>query len=291
MLYGIPYFQGDLADYIIKYDSSINLFYLSFLIYIPLLWFIVAQNTKRCHDRGNSGYYQFIPFYCLWLIFGDGENGSNQYGEDPWNDQINDFLSRQAKYKENGDNKRIETNNTINRDKSISNKLDISELNVVQNVDANENYEEDDIVTLEQWEKQDELYREELAYKSFESTKPDYKDYYEKHLIERFKNIMINNFASNKEQELNQLIKDIFEYCLVKSNKDVKFEEISNVNIADILNNSSKIHYAPIYASFKKTMQSVPENVKKNNVQNSFQSASYMFNELTNLVISQINKI
>lgn len=50
---------------------------------IPLLWFLWAQGSKRCHDLGNSGWWQLIPFYGLWLIFQDGQSGSNQYGENP----------------------------------------------------------------------------------------------------------------------------------------------------------------------------------------------------------------
>lgn len=53
------------------------------LAYIPLLWFIWAQGAKRCHDRGNSGFYQIIPFYGLWLLFGDGDLGENEYGPNP----------------------------------------------------------------------------------------------------------------------------------------------------------------------------------------------------------------
>lgn len=41
----------------------------------------------------------------------------------------------------------------------------------------------------------------------------------------------------------------------------------------------------------KKTTHSVPENFKKNNIQNTFHSANYLFNELTKLVIPQINQI
>lgn len=50
---------------------------------IPMLWFLWAQNCKRCHDRGNSGWYQLIPFYFLVLLFGDGEPGENEYGTNP----------------------------------------------------------------------------------------------------------------------------------------------------------------------------------------------------------------
>lgn len=59
-------------------DASILLF-----AYIPLLWFLWAQGAKRCHDVGNSGWWQLIPLYGFWLLFQDGQYGSNQYGENP----------------------------------------------------------------------------------------------------------------------------------------------------------------------------------------------------------------
>jgi uncharacterized membrane protein YhaH (DUF805 family) len=50
---------------------------------IPIWWFALAQGVKRCHDRGNSGWYCFIPFYILWMFFGDSEDGINEYGPNP----------------------------------------------------------------------------------------------------------------------------------------------------------------------------------------------------------------
>lgn len=62
-------------------SENMALFYL--LLFFPALWFIWAQGAKRCHDRGNSGWYQLIPFYALWMFFGDGEECDNEYGSDP----------------------------------------------------------------------------------------------------------------------------------------------------------------------------------------------------------------
>ena len=46
-----------------------------------MMWFIIAQNTKRCHDVGKSGWFFLIPIYSFYLCCIDGEYGTNQYGE------------------------------------------------------------------------------------------------------------------------------------------------------------------------------------------------------------------
>lgn len=53
------------------------------LAYIPMLWFFWAQGAKRCHDRGNSGWYQIFPFYCFWMLFAGSDSGINEYGPNP----------------------------------------------------------------------------------------------------------------------------------------------------------------------------------------------------------------
>jgi len=65
--------------------------FLSILLSVPLFWFLWAQGAKRCHDVGNSGWFQIIPFYALWMLFQDGEPGPNQYGENPKDIQNNYF--------------------------------------------------------------------------------------------------------------------------------------------------------------------------------------------------------
>jgi hypothetical protein len=32
---------------------------------------------------GQSGWFQIIPFYVLWMIFASGEKGINKYGVNP----------------------------------------------------------------------------------------------------------------------------------------------------------------------------------------------------------------
>jgi uncharacterized membrane protein YhaH (DUF805 family) len=53
------------------------------LAYIPMYWFLWAQGAKRCHDLGNNGWWQIIPFYVFWLIFASADSGINQYGRNP----------------------------------------------------------------------------------------------------------------------------------------------------------------------------------------------------------------
>lgn len=53
------------------------------LTIVPAYWFLWAQGAKRCHDRGNSGWYQIIPFYFLIMLFCGSEDGINNYGTNP----------------------------------------------------------------------------------------------------------------------------------------------------------------------------------------------------------------
>jgi uncharacterized membrane protein YhaH (DUF805 family) len=53
------------------------------LLYIPLYLFLWAQGAKRCHDIGNNGWWQIIPFYVFWLIFAKANMEINQYGRNP----------------------------------------------------------------------------------------------------------------------------------------------------------------------------------------------------------------
>ncbi|AJR03748.1 DUF805 domain-containing protein [Siansivirga zeaxanthinifaciens] len=77
----IYYFFITLTDILGFQDGEYAIPFL--ILLIPIFWFMLAQGAKRCHDRGNSGWYQIIPFYSLWMLFGDGEYGPNAYGNNP----------------------------------------------------------------------------------------------------------------------------------------------------------------------------------------------------------------
>jgi uncharacterized membrane protein YhaH (DUF805 family) len=65
--------------------------------FIPSYWLFWAQGAKRCHDLGNSGWWQLIPFYPLWMIFQDGKPGSNEYGNNPKDPNNSYFQSEQGR--------------------------------------------------------------------------------------------------------------------------------------------------------------------------------------------------
>ena len=53
------------------------------LIQVVTLWMLLAQGAKRCHDRGHSGFFQFVPFYIFWLFFAGEKEEVNKYGTSP----------------------------------------------------------------------------------------------------------------------------------------------------------------------------------------------------------------
>ena len=47
-------------------------------------WYLLAEGAKRCHDLGHSGWFQFIPFYSLIMLFSHGFPADNEYGPNPY---------------------------------------------------------------------------------------------------------------------------------------------------------------------------------------------------------------
>lgn len=64
--------------------------YAMLIVDIPILWFIIAQNCKRFHDRNRSGWMYLlyaIPLvnFGVWgcQMFVEGDAYENQYGPSP----------------------------------------------------------------------------------------------------------------------------------------------------------------------------------------------------------------
>ena len=66
------------------------------VIIIPIIWFLIAQGAKRCHDVGRSGWWQLIPFYVFAMLFSDGNPGRNEYGSNPKGPQEADVLESET---------------------------------------------------------------------------------------------------------------------------------------------------------------------------------------------------
>lgn len=83
--YALSYFGGTLAYGItLGLAERFQMVGWYVLTVLPVLvWFFFAQGAKRCHDRDNSGWFQLIPFYFLWMLLAPGYDGRTDYGPDP----------------------------------------------------------------------------------------------------------------------------------------------------------------------------------------------------------------
>lgn len=53
------------------------------LLLVPILWFSLAQEAKRLHDVGLSGWFCLSPIFWLALLFVPGVNETNRWGSRP----------------------------------------------------------------------------------------------------------------------------------------------------------------------------------------------------------------
>lgn len=77
--YAISYIAYWIYAYQVHF--SLDFFFAYFLGLIMFTAIIMGQAAKRCHDLGRPGWFQFIPFYFLWLLAKRGEKCGNQYGD------------------------------------------------------------------------------------------------------------------------------------------------------------------------------------------------------------------
>lgn len=90
------YWYFVLCNMLITLFLFILMFVTSYALYLLIIYSIgiiipsIAVVVRRLHDIGKSGAYYFVSFipvigtiWLLVLLCTDGDNGSNQYGEDP----------------------------------------------------------------------------------------------------------------------------------------------------------------------------------------------------------------
>tara|TARA_B100000767_G_C19758969_1_gene534261 strand:+ start:1985 stop:2572 length:588 start_codon:yes stop_codon:yes gene_type:complete len=75
---GWYFIWGIYTNKVTETDSTVLILAL-FILFLIATYVVIVQGAKRCHDRGNSGFYQLIPFYTLFMLFGKGDDSSNKY--------------------------------------------------------------------------------------------------------------------------------------------------------------------------------------------------------------------
>jgi len=75
----VTFFLGDMNSGEIPERNELT----AIILLFPALWFLMVQSAKRCHDLGNSGWYQLIPFNNFILMFREGSHLPNIYGPSP----------------------------------------------------------------------------------------------------------------------------------------------------------------------------------------------------------------
>jgi uncharacterized membrane protein YhaH (DUF805 family) len=77
----ILFFAGGGVAAMLDAAMLIGIIFLGFQL--TLFGRFLEYGAKRCHDLGNSGFYQLIPFYGLFMLFQEGDVGANEYGPNP----------------------------------------------------------------------------------------------------------------------------------------------------------------------------------------------------------------
>lgn len=71
---------SDSAVFISSNNADATVVFACWSVVLACLWVSICVGAKRCHDLGHEGWWQLIPFYCLWMLFAKGYREDNEYG-------------------------------------------------------------------------------------------------------------------------------------------------------------------------------------------------------------------
>ena len=74
------------------YDAASETGYISTAYQLAVLVPSIAVAARRMHDVGKSGWFMLIPIYNFYLSVIEGEQGTNKYGKDPKNPELDGDL-------------------------------------------------------------------------------------------------------------------------------------------------------------------------------------------------------
>jgi uncharacterized membrane protein YhaH (DUF805 family) len=73
-------------------DGGLGTEFLSTIFSLGVLVPTIAVAVRRMHDVGKSGWFLLIPIYNLILAVTDSEPGTNEYGPNPKNPELDDMM-------------------------------------------------------------------------------------------------------------------------------------------------------------------------------------------------------
>ncbi len=77
-----------LTEYFLGFSEAIIGGFVTRIVEFVLLLPSITVAIRRMHDLNLSGWYMLVPIYSIVLTLTKGDNGPNEYGDDPKSSQF-----------------------------------------------------------------------------------------------------------------------------------------------------------------------------------------------------------